>query len=209
MPKGYIISLMAANRVGILAAATTAVAELGGDLREVSATVVQKFFTMILAAEFPDHREPQVIVDHIRDVCRPYAIEVCLKDPTQETLQQESPDETSMYSMSLTGRDAPGVLRQITSRLAEEEIDINELYATRTNDDQSAEQDFVIIMEFAVPQGVDDGTLQRDLEDLGKSIGLTATLRRVDLSAASNEPRSLRAWANWQMGQFAAKNDSN
>ena len=75
LSKRYIISLMAANRVGILAALTTALAELGGDLQEVSQTVMQKFFTIILAAEFPDHRDPRVIVEHIRGVCSPYGVE--------------------------------------------------------------------------------------------------------------------------------------
>ena len=71
MAKQCIITLTAANRIGILAAVTNAMDELGGDLQEVSQTVVQKFFTLILAAEFPAHRELQVIVDHIRDVGRP------------------------------------------------------------------------------------------------------------------------------------------
>ncbi len=82
MAKRYLISLMAANRVGILAALANALTELGGDMQEVSQTVMQKFFTIILAADFPDHRDPQIIVEHIRGVCQPFGVEVSLKDPT-------------------------------------------------------------------------------------------------------------------------------
>ena len=44
--KEWIIIMAAANRAGILAAVTKAMAELGGDLREASQTVVRGFFTM-------------------------------------------------------------------------------------------------------------------------------------------------------------------
>ena len=88
MTKRDIITLMAANRVGILAAVTTSLAELGGDIQEVSQTVMQRFFTIIMAAEFPENRDPTVIIEHIRGVCRPFGVEVSLKDPEQELLEE-------------------------------------------------------------------------------------------------------------------------
>ena len=56
MPKEYIITMTAANRVGILAAVTNAMAELDADLKEARQTVVRRFFTMIFSAEFPKSR---------------------------------------------------------------------------------------------------------------------------------------------------------
>ena len=182
MPKRYIITLTAANRVGILAAITNAMAELGCDLQEVSQTVIQKFFTIILAAEFPDHRDPEVVVDHIRDVCRPYGIEVCLKDPSLETLQ-ENPDEgVDKFILTVTGHDQPGIIRQISARLAQEGIDITDLHAVRNDDDRS----FVMVMELAVPLGVEALPLQQELEDIGSSIGLSATMQHESIFASSN-----------------------
>jgi predicted amino acid-binding ACT domain protein len=74
MPRRYVITLTAANRVGILAAVTEALSQLGGNLVEIRQTVVQKFFTIILAADFPDERLPHVVADHIRDIGRPFGI---------------------------------------------------------------------------------------------------------------------------------------
>jgi glycine cleavage system transcriptional repressor len=188
MAKRYIITLMAANRVGILAALATALTELGGDLQEVSQTVMQKFFTIILAADFPDHREPQVIVDHIRGVCRPYGVEVCLKDPSRETLQPPPPGGVEKYFLTLTGHDTPGIIRQISARLAEDAIDIADLYAVRQSEDRS----FVMILELAVPPGVDALKLQSEVEALGGPIGLSATLQHENIFAATNDPRPVR-----------------
>ncbi|MEX0718011.1 MAG: ACT domain-containing protein [Planctomycetaceae bacterium] len=192
MPKRYIITLMAANRVGIMAAVTTALAELGGDLLEVSQTVLQKFFTIILAAEFPEHRPPEVIVDHIRGVCSPYGIEVSLKDPDAEPTQ---PDDawvgTERYVLTVSGADKPGVIREISARLAQEGIDITDLYAVRSRGDGS----FVMVMELAVPSGVDAVAVRRDVEALGVSGGLSAALQHENIFTATNDPRPVRVAA--------------
>ena len=63
MPKLYIMTVLAANRTGILAALANALDELGGNLRDVSQAVVHQFFAMIMAAEFPDDQSPEVIAD--------------------------------------------------------------------------------------------------------------------------------------------------
>ena len=191
MAKRYIITLMAANRVGILAAVTTAFDDLGGDLQEVSQTVMQKFFTIILAAEFPDERGPRVIVEHIRDVCRPFGVDVNLKDPALEELQADSAEGNERHFLTVEGRDKRGIMRQLSARLAEDEIDITDLYAIHRDSDGS----FVMVMELAVPMGVDSLALQSDLENLGQSTGLSATLQHENIFSATNDPRPVRVAA--------------
>ena len=188
MARKYIITLMAANRVGILAAVTTSLAELGGDLQEVSQTVMQKFFTIIMAAEFPDHRDPEVILDHIRGVCRPFGIEVSLKDPARETLQETPAEGVERYFLTVEGEDRPGMIRQVSARLAQDGIDITDLYARRGEHDRM----FTMVMELAVPLGVNALVLQKELEELGSAVGLSAALQHEDIFAATNDPRPVR-----------------
>ena len=188
MTKRYIITLMAANRVGIIAAVTKALAELGGNLQEVSQTVMQKFFTIILAAEFPLDRGPQLIVDHLRDACRTFGVEVNLKDPELEGPGNEPPEGLEKYFLTVTGSDKPGIIREISARLARERIDITDLYAVRNENDAS----FVMVMELAVPQGVDALSLQEDLEQIGSTVGLSAALQHENIFAATNDPRPVK-----------------
>src|SRR5579863_249583 len=61
MSKRYVLCLTAANRTGILAAVATALSELGGDIHQISHTTVANFFALILTANFPDNRDPEVI----------------------------------------------------------------------------------------------------------------------------------------------------
>lgn len=189
--KRYIIGLMAANRTGILAALSTALAELGGDIHEASQTVMEKFFTIILAADFPDHRDPQVIVDHIRGICSPFGVEVYLKDPEREKLQEGPNGQFEKCFLTLTGHDTPGIIRQISARLARDEIDIRDLYALRRENEKA----FVMILELAIPPGVDILALQGELEQLGAPIGLSATLQHANIFAATNDPRPVRIGA--------------
>ncbi len=60
--KEYVLTLTAVNRIGILAAVSNAIAELGGDLREINVTVMSRFFTIILSADFPEQRDADINV---------------------------------------------------------------------------------------------------------------------------------------------------
>ncbi|WP_166821371.1 ACT domain-containing protein [Thalassoroseus pseudoceratinae] len=164
MPRRLIVTLTAANRVGILAAVSNALAELSGDLQEIRQTVVQKFFTMIIVADFPEHREPQVVLDHIRDVCRPYSVDVTLKDPLDEQLQNDAPQELARYWLTMRGHNEPEVMRRVSSRLAQDHIDICNMHAINTDQGDR----FRFLMEIAVPANIDIDLLQADLMCLGE-----------------------------------------
>ncbi|MGQ0636751.1 MAG: glycine cleavage system protein R [Planctomycetaceae bacterium] len=199
MAKRYVLGLMAANRTGILAAVAKALEELGGDIQEVSLTVMQRFFTIILAADFPDHRDAQVIISHLEGVCRPFGVDVILKDPQTEALQQEPTQGFDKYYLTLTGRDAPGIVARISGRLAREHIDITDLYGLRRDEDQH----FVMILELAVPAGVDAAALRGELEKLGAPIGLSATLEHESAFASANDLRPARTRAGRRLPPLA------
>ena len=115
MPKEYIITMTAGNRTGILSAVTKAMAELGADLREASQTVVRGYFTMIFSAEFPDRIEETVIRDHLQDACRPFDIEIRLRDPsTHLSAYSAATAECKPYRLRLGGRNQPGALRKLS-----------------------------------------------------------------------------------------------
>lgn len=188
MSKRYILSLVAANRTGILAAVTTALAELGGDIREISVTVVEQFFTIILAADFPEHRDPEVIKGHLEGVCRPFGIEIILKDPALEHLQKPPPEGAARFFLTLTGQDAPGVVAQISGKMARERIDITDLYGLHKDNGNS----FAMVFELAIPAGVNAEALRSELEQWGQPIGLTAALQPERDYYATRSPRALR-----------------
>ena len=188
MAKQYILTVLASNRTGILAALANALDELGGNTLDVSQAVIRQFFTMIVAAEFPENRDPDVIVDHIRAVCRPYGAKVSLKDPSDEEVFESADDpvEKQRYVLTIAGPDRPGVLRFIAHRLAQHGIDLVDLQGQRREEDRT----FLFSMELDAPLGIDSLQLRRELEIEFMSDSITVSLqhRRVLAALAHPEP---------------------
>lgn len=190
MAKQYVMSVMAVNRVGILAALATALDELRGSFVDVSQAIMRQYFSMIIAAEFPDDRDPAVIVEHIQAVCRPFGGVVTLKDPEEDAAMGLSPPEPSpteqetAYLLRITGQDRPGVLRRVAHRLAQDGIDVVDLYGIRHDEDQT----FVTCLQLAVSAGVNVVFLQQDLDQMLREEGLTVGLFNDHVLQAISQP---------------------
>lgn len=190
MAKQYVMSIMAVNRVGILAALATALDELRGSFVDVSQAVMRQYFTMIIAAEFPDDRDPAVIVEHIQAVCRPFGGVVTLKDPEEDAALGLKPlislevEDSIPYLLRITGKDRPGVLRRVAHRLAQDGIDVVDLYGIRHDDDNT----FVTCLQLAVPGGVNVVSLQKDLAQMLGAEELSVGLFHDHVLQAISQP---------------------
>lgn len=172
MAKRFIISLTGANRVGILAAVTTALEELRGNLWEASISVMPPFCSILLTADFPETRTADVVSDHIRDLCRPYAVEVRLSEPTMDSASHELAVPSAKHMLTVRGSDKPGMLRLLSSKLSELNIDIRNLYAERCDKDQS----FSMELELAIPATVDVTRASDQIAAHCSGVGLQAKL---------------------------------
>ena len=183
MAKHYVMTLMAANRVGILAAVSQAIAELKGDIQEVSVTVMGGFFTIILAVDFPENREANVIVAHIHGIGRHYGLEVCLKDCETAVAVENSAQKRITCYLHVSGKNQPGMMRQVSLRLAQHEIDIADLYAVRNTDGT-----FVMDLELSVPVGFAFDDLPLAINGVENSSDISAQIQsRADyLNARSS-----------------------
>ena len=176
MPKELIITMAAANRAGILAAVTRAMAELDGDLREASQTVVRGFFTMIFSAEFPDSMDLSVIRDHLQDACRPFGIELGVRDPAAHLpVYTAATANTRQYRLRLGGRNQPGVLRRLSQIMSLKGIDITGMHAIRTDEGTA----FEMVLKLAVPVDCPIEGLLREVSAAGGEFEVTADLREA------------------------------
>jgi predicted amino acid-binding ACT domain protein len=174
MARELIITMAAANRAGILAAVTKAMAELGSDLREASQTVVRGHFTMIFSAEFPDTMDISVIRDHLQDACRPFGIDLGIRDPAAHTaINSGLHIRTKLYRLRLGGHNQPGALLRLSQLMSMKSIDITGMHALRTDDGQS----FEMVLKLAVPEEYAADQLLNDLNNAGREFDVTADLR--------------------------------
>jgi glycine cleavage system transcriptional repressor len=172
--KEWIIIMAAANRAGILAAVTRAMAELGGDLREASQTVVRGYFTMIFSADFPVAMDQNLIRDHLQDACRPFGIELTIRDPAaQIPVHVAATAETRQYRLRIGGRNEPGILRSLSQIVSRHGIDITGMHAVRTEEGGA----FEMILRLALPVSFSASLLLQEIEAAGRNVGVTADLR--------------------------------
>ena len=174
MAKELIITMAAANRAGILAAVTKAMAELQGDLREASQTVVRGFFTMIFSVEFPDSMDQSVVRDHLQDACRPFDIDLGIRDPSAHLpVYTAATANTKQFRLRVGGRNQPGALLRLSQVMSLKGIDITGMHAVRTEEGR----EFELVLKLAVPQDCTIESLVQDLISAGTDFEATADLR--------------------------------
>ncbi len=174
MARELIITMAAANRAGILAAVTKAMSELGGDLREASQTVVRGFFTMIFSTEFPDSIDQSVVRDHLQDACRPFGIELGIREASSQLLTHCATNAgTKQFRLRIGGRNQPGALLRLSQMMSMKGIDITGMHAVRTEEGSA----FEMVLKLAVPLDCTIESLLNDLENAGREFEITADLR--------------------------------
>lgn len=178
MRRRFVLTMTAANRVGILAAATNAIADVGGNLVEVRQTVLQGFFTLIIAADFPADRKPALVLDHVESASRRFGVLVTLKDPAAETVSTVPLDGTESWLLSLEGNDEPGSLRSLARFLAGHGVDVIDLHAARSPGIGA----FRATMRLSIPPVVEPETFRPEVEAFGERLGLAVSLVPEDVA---------------------------
>lgn len=184
MTAETVVTVMASDRVGIIAEVTQAVSELGGNINELSQTVMRGYFTIILSVTFPTDMTHDRIRELIEQKGARGELLVSVKDYVGSA---QSALEGDRFILTTRGADQPGIIRQVTGYLAHKSINIEDCYAYVEGDG------FVMILEVTIPHEWDVRQLQLDLESLGSEIGLSAHLQHENIFLATNEVRSVRA----------------
>ncbi|GAB6068361.1 amino acid-binding protein [Methylothermus subterraneus] len=181
----YIITVMAKDRPGIIAAITRAVFELGGNVTELSQTVMRGYFTLILCASLPPNLEPEEIRRRIETAEPELALSACVRryDPVPAFVPEE---EAGTYFLTIQGKDRPGVIAQVTSYLASQGINVEDLY-TRTLGDE-----ITMILQIRPKDKRSAARMRLDLEALGQELKIQLHLLHQDILRATSEVGAIR-----------------
>ena len=182
MQKELVISVMSRDKVGIVAEVTDVINRLGGNLEDVSQTVMRGYFNMILLAAFPD----RVTADALRQALESSpgldGAVFGFHDYKPVDGADDGPDgESSLYVLTAVGQDRPGQVAAISRYLSGHGVNIVDL-ATRIN-----QGDYTMVFLISLPQEVDIADLRRDLQDEVNGLGLKIELRHRDIFLRTNE----------------------
>lgn len=182
----YIVTVTAADRVGIIQNVTGSLRESGGNILELSQTVMRGFFTIILAVEFDQPRETASLEREIAEKGKRFQLEANVLEVSSAVSGSKPDPEGERYILTVLGKDQPGNIHGISGCLANLGVNILDLHA-RVDGDR-----FSLIMEAFLPADLQPATVRTELERFGKTVGLEVYVQHENIFRATSEPHQVR-----------------
>lgn len=186
----YIVTVTAADRVGIIHNVTGALRDIGGNILELSQTVMRGYFTIILAVEFDASQSPDHIAETVSSRGRRFHLDVNVLDANSRPAEPEISMAGERYILTVLGNDKPGNIHGITGCLANLGVNILDLHA-RVDGSR-----FSMIMEAFLPTDLQPTMVRTELERFGKTVGLEAYVQHENIFRATSEPNQVRVPVN-------------
>lgn len=178
----YVISVMARDRVGIVADVTTAIKLLHGNLADMSQTVLCGYFTMILIAEFPEDITPEILADALKAVEGETPFQIGIQRPLGDAVPAEVPEnKDNQYVLTAVGPDKIGLVATVTEYLRQKSINIEDL---STCVDHGV---YTMVLLLDLPTGTDVARLKHSLQIAMENIALNVELRHHAIFKTTNE----------------------
>lgn len=184
--KTYIVTVTAADRVGIVHVVTGTIREQGGNIQELSQTVLRGYFTLILAVEFADAHDPEALRARVVEEGCKFGMNVSVIEADPRAIEQVPVPDGELFILTVLGVDHPGNIHAIAGCLADHGVNIVDLHA-RADGDR-----FSLVMEAFLPHDLPPGTIRSELERFGRELGLEAFVQHENIFLATTEPRPVR-----------------
>lgn len=165
----FAVTVVGADRPGIIAAITSVLADLGGNLEDSSMTILRGHFAMTLIVA-TDRVAPDVH-EALDSVCRNLGVRATVA--AVEPVPDHSGAALS-YVMSVHGADRPGIVAAVTAVVAGRGGNITDL-TTRLTEDL-----YVLTCEVDLPVGTDIDALHTELTAVAGELGVDVSMRPVD-----------------------------
>lgn len=187
----YIVTVTAADRVGIVYSVAGTIRDQGGSILELSQTVMRGYFTIILAVEFAEPRVPRQLADAMTERGKRFDLTVTVLETRPASPEPPVPDG-ERFILTVLGEDSPGNIHGIAGCLAAHGVNVVDLHA-RVDGTR-----FSLIMEAFLPLELPPGTVRAELERFGRDHGLEAYVQHENIFLATSEPSPVRVGPVWK-----------
>lgn len=184
----YIVTVTTADQVGIIHCVTATLHQRGGNVVELSQTVMRGYFTIILEVAFDQAIEPRTLQQAIVEQGGRFHLEVQVL-PTETNRRALTNFAGERFILTVLGADSPGIIHGITGCLADHGVNIVDLHA------RSDGGRFSLVMEAFLPTDLPPSTIREALERYGRDLGLEAFVQHENIFSATSEPSPVRVGA--------------
>lgn len=171
------VSVIGADRPGIVAAVTGVLLDQGCNLADTSMTILSGNFAMMLVVAAPPSVDAATLEAGLLGVAAELDLMISVR-PVAEATEVDQGNDTA-WAVSLHGADHPGIVHAVASLLAGAGANIVDL-TTRVVG--SAERPaYVMLLDVAIPATVEPVELDRRLHGLADHLGVAVSLHPVDV----------------------------
>jgi glycine cleavage system transcriptional repressor len=181
----YILTVAAADRVGIVHSVTGTIRDHRGNILELSQTVMRGYFTIIVAVEFDEPQDPEALGAAVAEAGKDFDLTVAVREATEADNEPPVPNG-ERFILTVLGVDHPGNIHGISGCLTRLGVNIVDLHA-RVDGTR-----FSMVMEAFLPPDLSPGVVRADLERFGRELGLEAFVQHENIFTATSEPTPVR-----------------
>ncbi len=181
----YIVTVTAADSVGIVQSVTGTLRDVRGNIVELSQTVMRGYFTIILAVEFDSEQAPEKLASALSERGRAFDLTVAVMPGRAEGVKPPVADG-ERFILTVLGADHAGNIHGISGCLARMGVNIVDLHA------RVAGARFSLVMEAFLPPDLAPDAVRAELERFGEGLGLESFVQHENIFMATSEPTPVR-----------------
>lgn len=166
MARAVVVSVLGPDRLGIVAAMSRAIFDLGCNFERVGSTIIGGHFAMTMLARCEDEVDPSTVEASVASVAAELGLLAVVK------VAEGAPDDTPTHVVAVAGADKPGIVYRVADTLARMRVNVVSL-DMRTTDNGTASTCSLRI-HVAAPAGA---RLEETLPALSEELGTDVTVR--------------------------------
>lgn len=181
MSSRYALSVMCRDNVGLVARLTECVCHMGGEIEVLHQGVLQGCFVFMVLAEFPEAVDEHQVRQTIESTGAPGEFIVSILPRSEKIAPPVQSGQTFILTVISEREDVAGVLRKITSYLADHRVNIEGL----TCEPRLGRS--VLTARLTIPPTVDIRNARLDLTEILKADEVVLSLVHEDIFSATSQ----------------------
>jgi glycine cleavage system transcriptional repressor len=175
--RQFAVSAIGRDRPGIVAAVSEVLLEHRANIEDSQMTILRGHFTMTLIVSAPDAADHETLATELERVGERLALEAVSVSDVEE-LEGDGHPEPS-HILTVYGIDHPGIVHAVSATLAEHGVSITDL-TTRVLGQEGETLVYAMILEIALPDGLDPDELDRTLLEVGAEQSVEVSFRQLE-----------------------------
>jgi glycine cleavage system transcriptional repressor len=172
--KKVLITVLGQDQLGILAAVSTVIFTRGGNIENLSQTLLQTTYGSLLIVTIPDTETPQALQTALIEACAKLQLIIHVDPAFVEAAPSIKPD-TQPYIVVALGPDRRGLVSEVSTQLAGHDVNITNMQAIFKGG--SKPLDNMMVFEVDVPRHANMQALREALKEISSRLALEISIQ--------------------------------